>query len=294
MNFDMSKVTIDLHCHTDFSDSSMSVADVIREAKKKCVIHLAITDHDTTSGIKKALDIGAKFGVNIVPGIEISAYDFKRNKRVHILGYYVQPDHCAIKEICEPLVKSRNQASKKMVEILIQKGYKITWSQVCKFAGHTGVFKQHIMCALKESGYCNELYGELYKKLFSRGEKGFFGLAYVPVEYVDAIKAIKAINSAGGVAVLAHPGQFDNFDAVPDFVKAGLGGIEVRHPCHDKEKEERAMKLCYQFGLVATGGSDFHGSYTNHKFVLGSKSPALEALMSLKEKADLRGEEVKR
>ena len=281
----MSTPIIDLHCHTNFSDSSMSIADIIKKAKERRVVYLAITDHDTTLGIKEALDLGKKLGVNIVSGIEISAYDFKRNKRVHILGYYMKPDHNAIKEICEPLVKSRNEASKKMLEILIQRGYKITWNQVCKFAGYTGVFKQHIMCALKESGYCSDIYGELYRKLFLRGGKDFFGLSYVPVKYVDVVEAIKAINSSGGVAVLAHPGQFDNFDAIPSFVKAGLAGIEVKHPCHDKDKEERAMRFCYQFELIATGGSDFHGSYTNHNFGLGSKSPLLEALLKLKEKA---------
>ncbi len=278
-------MSVDLHCHTNVSDCSMSINQVIELARGKGVTHLAVTDHDTTEGLKTAMRIGSHLGVEIISGIEISAYDFKRKVRAHVLGYYVQPEHKAIRELCSPLIARRHAASRKMVEILAAKGYEITWEQVTRYAGTTGVFKQHIMHALMEAGYCDSIYGDLYKTLFSRGEQGQpRGIAYIPLEYVDVVSAIRAIRAAGGVPVLAHPGQFDNFEAVPEWVEAGLEGIEVRHPYHDEQAEERAIKLAREFNLIITGGSDFHGVYGDHPYTPGSKSPGLESVYALKER----------
>ncbi|MCD5406612.1 MAG: PHP domain-containing protein [Desulfotomaculum sp.] len=281
----MAKIIVDLHCHTNVSDNSMSIKQVLTEAKKRGVTHLAITDHDTTLGIEKALAVGAKLGIAVIPGIEISAYDFEREQRLHILGYYVQPGHPAIKKLCDPLIAQRQAASRQMFEIIIKAGYKITWEQVSGYAGATGVFKQHISHALLVAGYCQNIFGSLYKQLFARGQQGQpNGLAYVPLEYVDASAAIEAILAAGGVPVLAHPAQFNSFPAVPGLVQAGLAGIEVKHPQHNQQAEAQALQLAGQFNLITTGGSDFHGFYNNHPFPLGSKNPGIAALRNLQQK----------
>src|SRR5690606_12640794 len=140
-------------------------------------------------------------GVAIIPGIEISAYDYDRNRRAHILGYYVEPKHPALAAVCDPLVAQRGQASRRMVTTLIEHGYDITWEQVERYAaGGSCVFKQHIMHALMDSGYCSELFGDLYRQLFSRsGEDDRPGIAYIPLRYADARQAIQAIRAAGGV-----------------------------------------------------------------------------------------------
>lgn len=276
---------IDLHCHTKVSDNTLTIREVIELARNRGVTHLAITDHDTTKGVAEACQIGLELGVEIIPGIEISAYDFKRKTRAHILGLFVEPGHSALEKLCDPMVKKRHQASLEMIDKIIEAGYQITREQVERFAeGGTGIYKQHIMHALLENGYTDRIYGDLYKTLFSRGEKdGQPGIAYVPLEYVDATSAIQAIRRAGGIAVLAHPGQFNNYEAVPEWVSTGLQGIEVYHPSHDWIEEEKARSLAENYGLVITGGSDFHGFYGDHPYELGEKSPGVESVMALKE-----------
>ncbi|MDA8227515.1 MAG: PHP domain-containing protein [Desulfitobacterium hafniense] len=262
---------IDLHVHTKITDNSLTAGEVIKLAKEKGITHLAITDHDTTKGLREAIDIGNTLGVSIIPGIEISAYDYKRKKRAHILGLSIEPDHPALEHLCAKLVESRNQASFEMVRRLISAGYHITWDEVQKYAeGGTGVFKQHIMHALLDKGYCKSIYCDLYKNLFRRGSSPETqGLAYIPLEYIDAEAAIRAVREAGGVAVLAHPGQLNNYDAIDEWAELGLEGIEVFHPSHSKEDILTSLQYAQKHNLIITGGSDFHGFYGEIPVELG-------------------------
>ncbi|MDQ0232740.1 PHP domain-containing protein [Metabacillus malikii] len=275
---------IELHCHTNISDCPLSTEEVILLAKQENVSHLALTNHDTTKGLLEAIEIGKTHNVDIIPGIEISGYDFERNRRVHILGYWIEPGHHAIDSVCLPLIEQRHNASMEMVERIIAAGYTITWERCLEIAGSgTGVFKQHIMQALIEAGYTDTIYGPLYKKLFNRGQNGEPpGIAFIPMTYIDAKQAVQVIREAGGVPVLAHPGQYGNFEKVPELVVAGLQGIEVWHPLHNTEHEENAKSLAETYNLVKTGGSDFHGAYGEKPVRLGSKSPGLEVLDQLR------------
>lgn len=282
-------MTIDLHCHTNTSDNSFSIGDVVHIAGRNGVDHLAITDHDTTIGLDRAVNLGKSAGIDIIPGIEISAYDFRRDRRAHILGLYVKPGHPALERLCGPLREARQNASYQMVEKLVRAGYEISWKEVSKLAeAGTGVFKQHIMHVLIQKGYTSAIYSSLYKKLFYRGDdRSHAGAAFVPVRYLDAGDAIHAIREAGGVPVLAHPGQFDNFSAVADWVREGLEGIEVRHPLHGKQAEQRAQELAAKYHLVQTGGSDFHGFYSDTDSVPGLKCAEPDWFAALQIRRDL-------
>jgi predicted metal-dependent phosphoesterase TrpH len=278
---------IDLHCHTNISDNSFSIEEVIGLAKDKGVKHLAITDHDTTKGLLQAIQIGQTLGVEIIPGIEISAYDYERNRRAHILGLYITPDHPSIAELCGPLVAKRHEASWQMVKLIKNAGYDITWEEVNALCeGGTGVYKQHIMHALLNKGYTDKIYGDLYQKLFKRGEPlQEKGLAFVSIDYIDVLDAIRVIKEAGGIPVLAHPGQFDNFSAVDEWARAGLEGIEVLHPLHDNKDEIKARAIAEKLNLIQTGGSDFHGFYgESANNYIGSKSIGYEHFNQLLER----------
>ncbi|NRF94610.1 PHP domain-containing protein [Paenibacillus frigoriresistens] len=281
---------VELHCHTNISDGSYSFNEVVDSAQKEKVSHLAITNHDTTRGLNEMMIQGKERGIEIIPGIEISAYDCKRQTRVHILGYFIEPGHSALEDLCSPLLEQRHQACLTMVRHLIEAGYAITLDQVMKFAeGGTGIYKQHIMHALIEQGYTTTIYGELYRKLFSRGMNGEEpGIAYIPMKYVDAKLAIQAIGQAGGVSVLAHPGQYHNFDAVPELVESGLQGIEAWHPLHSPDDEVKAQEYALEYDLVVTGGSDFHGYYGEKEVLLGSKSPGISCVDELRERTNMR------
>ncbi|MCM3762200.1 PHP domain-containing protein [Alkalihalobacillus oceani] len=275
---------VELHCHTNISDCPLSIEAVLELALEQGVTHLAVTNHDTTKGLEEAIETGKALGIEVIPGIEVSGYDFSRERRVHILGYFIQPGHWKIDALCQPLLEQRHRASRKMVERLLAAGYEISWERCLELAeGGTGVYKQHIMQALIEAGYTDSIYGPLYKKLFSRGQNGEEpGIAYIPMNYIEAKTAVKVIRLAGGVPVLAHPGQYRNFEMVLELVEAGLEGIEVWHPLHTEEHEQQAAKLAGEYDLVMTGGSDFHGSYGEAPVLLGSKSPGIEAIESLK------------
>lgn len=274
---------VDLHVHSTISDGSHSLEELIRLAKQESVTHIALTNHDTTNGLREWQELGKQHGLRAIPGIEISAYDFDRQRRVHILGYWIDPEDVGLQQLCAPMVRERHRLSEQMVHTLIRHGYDITWEQVERFAqGGTGVYKQHIMLALMEKGYANRIYGELYKTLFARGnELQPPGIAYLPMTYVDAVTAVRAVVAAGGVPVLAHPGQYGSFPIVGDLVVAGLAGIEVWHPAHDAVLEETARKYAEQFDLVMTGGTDFHGAYGEQELALGSKNPGVSAVEQL-------------
>jgi predicted metal-dependent phosphoesterase TrpH len=262
---------IDLHCHSIYSDGSHSLVELIRLAKTVGVTHLAITDHDTTLGWEEASRLGAASGIVMIPGIEISAYDYARKRRAHILGYFITSGHPALNTICDPLVVQRHNNSHRMVEKLREIGFKISWELVQTYAGKTGVYKQHIMHALMDLGYCVKINGPLYKFLFARAEgDAQAGFAYLPMKYADAVAAIQAIRAAGGVPVLAHPGDYDNFEAVPEWVESGLAGIETYHPNHDRKAVEQAEELAVRFNLAITAGSDFHGFYGKPRDLPGS------------------------
>lgn len=261
---------IDLHVHTKVSDNSLSASEVIRLAKGKGITHLAITDHDTTKGLHEAIILGQEIGLGIVPGIEISAYDYQRNKRAHILGLFIEPGHPSLDLLCTPLLQSRNQASSEMVKKIIDAGYDISWEDVQKYEGGTGVYKQHIMHALQDKGYCKSIYCDLYKALFRRGSSSESqGIAYIQLEYIDAQAAIQAVREAGGIAVLAHPGQLNNFDAIDEWVEIGLEGIEVFHPSHNEDDRQTSLQYARKHNLIITGGSDFHGFYGEKLVELG-------------------------
>jgi phosphoribosyl 1,2-cyclic phosphate 1,2-diphosphodiesterase len=278
---------IDLHCHTNVSDGSSAVTEVLELAQASGVSQLALTDHDTTVGIADAVGLGHEYGIEVIPGIEISAFDFQHDCRAHILGYFIDPMNQELLDLCAPLVARRHNTSRQMVARLIEQGYNISWEQVCRYAGRTGVYKQHIMHALLDAGYCVNLFGQLYKTLFSRGASGKApGLAYLPMQYVDAVLAIKAIRKAGGVPVLAHPGEFDNFPAVPLWVEAGLAGIEVYHPSHSPLEEDKAMALAGQFDLIMTAGSDYHGFYGTGAQAPGTRMSGVATIDALKERKE--------
>lgn len=253
---------IDLHVHTKISDNSLTTSEVIKLARDRGITHIGITDHDTTKGLNEAIDLGKEIGVDVVPGIEISAYDYRRNKRAHILGLYVEPGHPALEFLCAPMIRRRKINSFKRVLRLMAVGYDISWEDVLKYEGGTGVFKQHIMHALMEKGYCKNICGDLYKALFRRSDslKGK-GIAHIPLAYIDVLAAIRTVREAGGIAVLAHPGTFKNYDAIDEWAESGLEGIEVFHPGHSPEDIELSLQHAKKYRLIVTGGSDFHGLY---------------------------------
>ena len=255
----------DLHVHTNISDGSYSIEEILSMAKKNELTHVGITNHDTVKGLKDAVKLGQEQNINIIPGIEISAYDFKNNRKVHILGYNFDLNGKNITKLCEPTLKARDENSRWQIEKLIQNGFDIDIKSVEeKSMNSTAIYKQHIMQVLVDKDYTSEIYSELYKRVFKNN-----GICARDIKYVDAVDAVKAIKADGGVAVLAHPGQLDSYEMIPDLVKNGLNGIELNHHDHTAEDVKKVTEYGKKYNLFFTGGTDFHGKYGNIPIKLG-------------------------
>lgn len=151
--------------------------------------------------------------------------------------------------------------------------------------GSTNIYKQHIMQALMECGYTTSIFGDLYKMLFTKESRMN---VLMDVTYPEPEEIIDAIHEAGGIAVLAHPGFYDNFELFEELVEAGkLDGVEVYHPENTPEQQEQLLKIAKKKGLVVTGGSDFHGGFNAYPVKLGEYGPSedeVAALLSYKAK----------
>lgn len=269
----------DLHCHSKISDGSMGIDEILALAKRRGVAAIAITDHDAVAGATRACIIGKRLGLEVIHGVEMSAFDKQRNRKVHILGYMCDsPDR--LEGMCLRTNNSRRAASVQMMSKVLRY-YPIVPETIGRHAsGSTNVFKQHIMHALVEAGYADSIFGDVFHKLFSSNG----GCAFVPVEYPEVREVIDLIHSAGGLAVLAHPYVYDSIDLMNDLAGNGLlDGIEVWHPSNDEERVATLKNFAEQHNLLMTGGTDFHGLYTDPTRPIGSCGAPENTVQLMKE-----------
>lgn len=246
----------DLHVHSYYSDGTCSPQEILRLARQKKITDLGIVDHDSFAGLDEFKRLFDPSPINLIEGIEISAYDFKRRRKVHILGYNIV-NRTYVEQLCRPLLKRRHQNTLAQLEKIRQAGYQIDEDHVLHYARHSGTaYKQHIMDALIAAGYEQTVYGPLYTRLFKNG-----GVAQMDIKYVDAHDAVAAIKLGGGMAVVAHPGQLNSYEIIGELVEEGLDGIEKYHPDHTKKDEAKVQQLMDLYGMESFGGSDFHGGH---------------------------------
>lgn len=259
----------DLHCHTKLSDGTLGIDDLIILAKNSGITTLAVTDHDSLAGTVRATIIGERHGINVIPAVEFSATDSKRKAKAHILCYL--PD---TPERLEGLCKSNSEKRKRAARIMVAKvanKFPVTPELIMKCAtGSTNIYKQHIMQALMECGYTTTIFGDLYNMLFKKESR-----INVLMEstYPEPAEIIEAIHEAGGIAVLAHPGFYDNFELLEELIPLGLDGVEVWHPENTPEQQELLINIAKKNDLLMTGGSDFHGAYNAYPVKLGEYGP---------------------
>lgn len=271
----------DLHCHTKLSDGSLGIEDIIIFSKKKGIETIAITDHDCLAGTVRGKIIGARHGIQVIPGVELSATHEESKKNLHILCYL--PDS---PDMLEGLCKRNSLARKKASHFMMlqtAKRFPITTEFIMKCAaGSTNLYKKHIMQALIECGYASSFNGDLYKKLFSRESEE--NILVVP-KYESVETVVGAIHEAGGIAVLAHPCKFHCENILDDIVASGIDGIEVFHPSANDEQRAELKKYATKNKLLMTGGSDFHGLYNEYSVSIGdcvTPDDCLKALLSYK------------
>lgn len=255
----------DLHSHSTFSDGSCTVEELIAQARERGLSGLAITDHDTISTLTSVRSTARRLGFPVLAGCEVSASDPATGHKVHILAFGLEatPDASGpIERLMAPTLVKRTANTLWQTWTLARAGIEFDGrtpdlDEVCRVAGEsTGVYKQHLMSSLTRLPRTDAVYGELYRK-WLKGD----GIAARDIDYPKAADAVRAIREQGGVPVLAHPGQMDNWNCIDELVEAGLMGIEAHHPDHTSADVERARAAAAEHGLFLTGGSDYHGSY---------------------------------
>ena len=256
----------DLHCHTKLSDGSVGIEDLIVIAQKSGIDTIAITDHDCLAGTVRGQVIGKRYGVTVIPGVEISAFDFEAGKKVHILSYLADaPDR--LEAVCRHTSVARKRAGQIMM-LKVASRFPITSDFIIGHAsGSTNLFKQP-----------DKIFGNLYHALFDPSSETNI---LAPTKYQSVEKVIEEIHGAGGIAVLAHPIAFNNVDEIEKYVALGLDGVEVWHPSASEEDINMLSDICKKNKLLMTGGSDFHGIYGAKTVTLGACSTPREHLEKL-------------
>lgn len=254
---------VDMHTHSYWSDGEYSPGRLVREAKGIGLTGLALTDHNSFRGWRELEEAGREYAFTVSIGTEISCREPRSKKQLHLLAYGLKGRGIEeVDEFIKPLRDSLAREMIKSVSALEKAGYPVCLQAAYKKAGPGGaLYKQMIMELLMEAGLCREMYGPLYRELFKTGKNGKPPIAALHPEYADPRDAVRCVKAAGGYAVLAHPGQYGNYEILPELIDAGLAGIEARHPLHSGEDTRRCLALAERYGLMVTGGSDFHGKY---------------------------------
>lgn len=241
---------VDLHSHSTASDGAFAPAVVVREAHKAGLSAFALTDHDTTAGLAEAIEEGERLGIRVVPGVELSAVE--EDHETHILGLHLGSTLPIDAKLSELRDMRRVRASK-IVDLLNDHGVRITFESVLEQAGGAAIGRPHVARALIAEGWAADS-RDAFDRYLASGRPGF-----VAKEQLTMRDAIEIIHSAGGLAIVAHPGQNGTRERIELLKAAGLDGVEVRHPSHSNEDVVRLMALVEHFGLVPSGGSDWHG-----------------------------------
>ena len=249
-------MSIDLHTHSTFSDGTKTPEELVSLASKSGVTAISITDHDTIDGVPRALAAGEKFGVEVVPGLEISVVHKK--KALHILGYYIDRCNEPLAAALRVLQEARDGRNEKIITKLQEIGVDATLEELNEISGMGQTGRPHIARLLMNHGVVSSM-NQAFDQYLTKDAK-----AYVPRFAYSAEDAIRFISEAGGLPVLAHPIQVDRTLGVlhkllPELKAFGLQGVETYYPTQKKKMRKRIAKFAAESDLLLTGGSDYHG-----------------------------------
>jgi predicted metal-dependent phosphoesterase TrpH len=242
---------VDLHTHSTASDGTLAPEGVIEAAERCGLTALALTDHDTIDGVPAAREAGGRLGIRVIAGVELSA--FQEDNEIHLLAMHVT--HIASLETrLTGLRTGRYTRAQKIVEKLNTLGIPLTLDEVLLQSNGGAVGRPHVARALIARGFVHD-----FREAFTR-YLGTAGTAFVARERLSIEDAISIAHEAGALAIWAHPSDGGRRERLEPLVAAGLDGLEVRHPSHSAEDVKRLQALADYFGLVPSGGSDWHGA----------------------------------
>ncbi len=251
---------IDLHTHTVFSDGSMTPDELVAHAQAAGLSAVSVTDHDSVGGVKQALAAGRENGVEVVPGIELSA---QSPTECHVLGYYVDPDSPALSAALDKITEVRALRSRRNCEKLNALGYDVTMAEAEAVAGGAMLCRAHFARVLVDKGYMPSV-KVAFDTLLANGKP-----AYDDTQYLTPAGAVRLINEAGGLAFVAHLHLMRKSDAeleafLVEMKAEGLAGVEGYYTEYTPEMQEKFQALARKLGLAVSGGTDFHAAMKPH------------------------------
>lgn len=279
---------IDLHAHSVYSDGTRTPERLVAEAAAAGVRTLGLTDHDTVAGVAEALRFGEAAGVRVIPGVELSTslplgVEEVRRVPIHLLGYLVDPEDEEVVDTLAFHARARVRRIGRMVERLAAVGAPIAAERVFARAGQGTVGRVHVALTLIDAGHAADV-PDAFDRFLGRG-----GPAYVPRPPVDTEEAVRLIRRAGGVPVLAHPAEYRALIDLDLLLRrlrpAGLVGMEVPYGGYDAATQAALQTVADRHGLLATGGSDYHGPDVKPDRTLGMAPVPAAAVAALDEAA---------
>ena len=248
---------IDLHLHSTHSDGTLTPAEILSRAKTLGLTAVALTDHNTVSGLPDFLAEANRQNITAVAGTELStAYE---DQELHLLGLFIPPEaFSAVTSLTEDYLTRKEQSNRDLVTRLATDGYKVDYDSIKAATPDGNVNRALIAKALLAEGYVPSVKAA-FEALLGEG-MGYF----VPPRRPSFLDTIRFLRSIHALPVWAHPLQYTDETTVrkvlPAAVEAGLVGLEVMHSSYDEATAARAKALADEFGLLYSGGSDFHGT----------------------------------
>lgn len=271
---------VDLHLHTTHSDGNWSPSDLVAHAVKLNMSVIAITDHDTVSGIDEA--VAAAENLEIIPAVEINTIwkdEHGEGHDVHILGYFIDKTNSQLLSLLERQRGARLRQVERLIQILSDDGVPITMDLVRGFAKGGPIGKVHVTNAIVAAGGAPDV-STAYAKYYDRKSKYF-----VQRESVSPFDAIEAIKAAGGITSFAHPGMSlsnDYSGLIELLAQRGLDAIEAYHSAHTDESVSNQLALAEKLKLLVTGGSDCHGPFEEYESIMGTVAVPPDVVTALK------------
>lgn len=254
----------DLHTHTTHSDGALLPDALVKKAKTVGIQIISITDHDTVNGIDEAIKTGKDIGVEVIPGVELSAN--VDSIEIHILGYFIDHHNAGLLDYLKMFRDQRLKRAERIVNRLNKINIPITLNSVLEQAGIGSVGRPHIAATLVNEGHVRS-YRQAFSKYLCDGCPGFEKKMDCPPEEI-----LNLIASAGGLSFLAHPGRTFDDQLLVHLIEAGLDGIEVIHPSHSAHLTTFYRGIVSEYYLLESGGSDYHGGLRDDEYVFGQIS----------------------
>lgn len=274
------KERIDLHIHSNHSDGLFSPKKIVYIASRNYIRAISITDHDSISAINEIRTYGEKMGVEVIPGVELSAQ--QEGHDTHFLGYYFDEKSPNLLEYLNFFKEERLKRAQKIIAILNQIGISINFKEVLQQSANGSLGRPHIADVLIEKGFVQNRMEAFNRYL------GTEAIAYVPQYRLSSSDAIQLINSSGGISVVAHPNLEFIEKYLPVWVdKYGLKGLEVIHPRFSAYQTFHLQQLAKKFNLVVTGGSDCHGDRNHGDGIIGHFSVPYQYLTQMKNRVGI-------